>query len=578
MEKKMTNNDLADVFDHIANLLEIKGELVFKTLAYRRAAETLRSLPEDIHTIMAENRLQEIPGVGKAIADKITELLTTGSLRFLETLEQEVPPTLETLLEVPDVGPKKAALFWKELGIINLAGLEAAARAGQLRNLPSMGAKSEERILAGLAALARRSKRMLLGNARPLALRWLAWLKSQPGVEGAEVAGSLRRWKSTIGDLDLVAASRDPKPLMEAFIHHPDVVRIAGQGENKSSIELSNGINLQIWVQPPERFGTLLQFVSGSKDHNVRLRELAQKQGLSLSEQSILRPDGSEILCTSEPEVYAALGLPWIPPELREDRGEIQAALAGRLPELIQTSDLTADLHNHTSWSDGVASIEEMAMGAIARGLKVLAITDHSGGLSITGGLSVERLYQQRLEINAIQTKLGNQIHLLQGAEVEIRADGSLDYPDKVLDELDIVVASLHISLRQPREQVTARLLNAIRNPYVDIIGHPSGRLLGYREGADLDWEQVLPAARDSGVALEINANPSRLDLDEVYARRAAEMGIPIAINTDSHAPDQFDLAEYGVSVARRAWLSPQKVITTWQPQQITEFLKRKRA
>lgn len=574
----MTNNDLAEIFEHIANLLEIKGELIFKTLAYRRAAETLRNLPEDIHSVMVENRLQEIPGVGKAIADKIRELLTTGSLRFLETLEQEVPPTLETLLEVPDVGPKKAALFWKELGIINLAGLEAAARAGQLRNLPGMGAKSEERILAGLAALARRSKRMLLGNARPLALRWLAWLKAQPGVVRGEVAGSLRRWKPTIGDLDLVAASRNPKPLMEAFVHHPDVVRIAGKGENKSSVELSNGINLQIWVQPPERFGTLLQFVSGSKDHNVRLRELAQKQGLSLSEQSILRPDGREILCSSEEEVYTNLGLPWIPPELREDRGEIQAALAERLPELIQTSDLIADLHNHSNWSDGAGTIEEMALGAITRGCKLLAITDHSGGLSVTGGLSVERLHQQRAEIQAVQARLGDQILLLQGAEVEIRADGSLDYPDVVLAELDVVVASLHTSLRQPREQVTARLLNAIQNPHVDIIGHPSGRLLGYREGADLDWEQVLPAARESRVALEINANPSRLDLDEIYARRAAEMGIPIAIDTDSHAPDQFDLAEYGVSVARRAWLSADQVVTTWPPGKICEFLKRKRA
>lgn len=573
----MTNNDLADIFDHIANLLEIKGELVFKTLAYRRAAETLRSLPEDIYTVMAENRLQEIPGVGKAIAEKISELLTTGSLRFLETLEQEVPPTLETLLEVPDVGPKKAALFWKELGIINIAGLEAAARAGQLRNLPGMGAKSEERILAGLAALARRSKRMLLGNARPLALRWLTWLKSQPGVEAAEVAGSLRRWKATIGDLDLVAASRTPAPLMEAFVHHPDVVRIAGQGENKSSVELANGINLQIWVQPPERFGTLLQFVSGSKDHNVRLRELAQKQGLSLSDQAITHTDGGEILCASEAEVYAALGLPWIPPELREDRGEIQTAQAGRLPELIQTGDLIADLHNHTNWSDGVASIEEMARGAMTRGLKVLAITDHSGSLGVTGGLSVERLRLQRLEIDEVQVRLGNQIILLQGAEVEIRADGSLDYPDDVLEELDIVVASLHTSLRQPREQVTGRLLNAIRNPHVDIIGHPSGRMLGYREGADLDWEQVLTAARDSGMVLEINANPSRLDLDEVYARRAVEMGILLAINTDSHAPDQFDLAQYGVSVARRAWVKPPQVINTWEPGKIKEFLKRKR-
>jgi DNA polymerase (family X) len=473
------------------------------------------------------------------------------------------------------VGPRKAALFWKQAGVTNLAELEEAARSGKLRDLPGMGEKSVGRILEGIESLKRRPTRRLLGNIRPVALRLLDWLRSQPGVEQAEAAGSLRRWRATIGDLDLVAASRSPLELMEAFTARPDVLRVLGHGENKASVELRDGMNIQLWVQPPEKFGTLLQFVSGSKDHNVRLRELAQKKKLSLSEQAITDGEGNEKLYASEEAVYAALGLPWIPPELREDRGEIQAALAGRLPQLIETRHIQADLHVHTTWSDGTASVLLMAEAAIQRRRKVLAITDHSVGLGVAQGLSVERLHAQRLEIKQVQEKLGDAILLLQGSEVEIHADGSLDFPDEVLAELDIVVAALHTSLRQERPVVTARLLNAIRNPHVDIIAHPSGRLMPNREGADLDWEQVLAAAKESGVALEIDAHPSRLDLDEVYARRAAELGIPLTIDTDAHAPDGMDLMEYGVSVARRAWVGPEQVINTWETGKIVDWLKR---
>ncbi len=570
-----TNRELADIFDKIADLLEIKGEVIFKTLAYRRAAESLRANPGEAAVLDAENRLQEIPGVGKAISEKIHELLTTGQLGFLVRLEQEVPPSLVGLLKVPDVGPKKVALFWKQAGITNLAELESAAQAGKLRGLPGMGPKSETRILEGLEALKRRTTRRLLGNVRPVALGWLAWLRAQPGVMQAEAAGSLRRWKATIGDLDLVAACAEPAPVMAAFTSHPDVQRVRGQGENKSSIELKDGTTMQLWIQPPERFGTLLQFVSGSKDHNVRLRELAQKKGLSLSEQSISDAAGNNRLYASEEEVYAALGLPWIPPELREDRGEIQAALQNALPHLLETRQIQSDLHSHTTWSDGSASIEQMAEGAIARGLKVLAITDHSAGLGVASGLSVERLHQQRAEIQAVQARLGDRILLLQGSEVEIHADGSLDYDPQVLAELDIVIASLHSSLRQPRAQITERLVRAMRTPHVDIIGHPSGRLLPDREGADLDWDVILKTAKEAGVALEIDAHPSRLDLDEVYARRAVELGIPLSIDTDAHAVDQLELMEYGVSVARRAWIGPESVINAWSTQRLLEWLKR---
>lgn len=572
----MNNEEIAAIFDRIADLSEIKGEIIYKTLAYRRAAENIRNLGADVEAVFHDGKLLEIPGVGKAIAEKIDELLTTGKLEFLEKLEQEVPPTLVDLLQVPDVGPKKAAMFWKQGRITSLSDLEAAARAGKLRGLPGMGEKSEARILAGLEALGRRSKRLPLGVALPIALRWVAWLSKLPGVEKVEIAGSLRRRKITIGDLDFIAAARNPQPIMEAFIHHPEVQRIAGQGENKSSIEAAGGINLQLWIQPPERFGTLLQFVTGSKEHNVRLRELAQKKGLSLSEQSISTVDGSEQFFADEAGVYAALGLPWIPPELREDRGEIAAALAGKLPHLLQRTDLIADLHVHSTWSDGVATIAEMAAAARERGLKVLAISDHSGSLGVAGGMSVDKLHGRRAEILTVQEKMGDTLRLLQGTEVEIHADGSLDYPDDVLAKLDVVVASLHSSLRQPREQITDRLLRAMRNPHVDIIGHPSGRLLPNREGADLDWEQVLNTAKETGVALEINAHPSRLDLDEVYSRRAAEMGIPLSLNTDAHAPDQLDLIEYGISATRRAWLEPDQIINAWPAGKLFAWLEKR--
>ncbi len=330
---------------------------------------------------------------------------------------------------------------------------------------------------------------------------------------------------------------------------------------------------MQLWIQPPERFGSLLLFVTGSKDHNVRLRELAQRKGLSLSERGLIDEEGNLQTFATEEGVYNALSLPWIPPELREDRGEIRAAREHKLPKLVQLSDLRSELHAHSTWSDGAVTIEQMARAAMERGLQALAITDHTHSLGIANGLSVERLREQRVEIDMVQTKLGDSIKLLQGAEVEIRADGSLDYPDEILAELDVVIASLHVSLRQPREAVTARLLKAIQNPNVDIIGHPSGRLLPNREGADLDWDVLLPAARESGVALEINSSPNRLDLDEVYARRAAEMGIPLSIDTDAHSPDNLDLREYGVSVAQRAWVGPEDVITAWPIDRLTKWL-----
>jgi DNA polymerase (family X) len=576
LDHDFSNNDLADIFDRISALLEIKGEVVFKIRSYQRAAESLRVLGENIHTVASEGRLNEIPGVGKAISEKITELLTTGKLGFLEKLEAEVPPTLLQLLEVPDVGPRRVALFWKELGITDLAGLEQSAREGKLRGLPGMGEKSEARIIAGIEARARRTDRMTLELAWSNARRWLEWLRAQPGVLRAEPAGSLRRWRETVGDLDLVAAVTGDSPVMENFIHHPEVTQVLGQGETKSSVELKSGVHIQLWIAAPARFGSLWVYATGSKAHNVRIRELAIKKKLSLSDRGFQTEDGQLLEYAEEPAVYAALGLPWIPPELREDRGEIEASMKNRLPRLIEIADLQADLHTHTTWSDGVASIREMAQAAIARGYKTYAITDHDASLGIVRGLDPQRLAAQHAEIEQVKAELAGTLRLLHGIEVDILSDGSLALPDEALAGLDIVIASLHVNLRQPREAVTHRLLSAIRNPLVNAIAHPSGRLLPNREGADLDWDAVLSAAKESRVALEINASPSRLDLNDVYARRAVELGIPLMINSDAHSPRDLEENPYGVSVARRAWASPEAVINTWDSDKIVAWLERR--
>ena len=573
-EVLLTNHEVANLFYLIADMLEVKGEVIYKILAYRKAADSINSLGRDVEDIWKEGKLTEIPGVGKAISEKIDELLSTGKLEYFEKLKAEVPPSLVEVLQVPDVGPKKAALFWRELGVTNIAELEAAARAGKLRTLPGMGEKSEAKVIAGIEAVARRTDRIPLGKAWPFAQMLLERLREVDGVEQAEAGGSLRRMRSTVGDLDLLAAASDSQPVMQAFAEQPEVLEVLAQGDTKISVEFVGNLRAQLWVHPPQEFGTALVYGTGSKDHNVRLRELAQKKGLSLSDHSFLKPDGSEIFCATEEQVYQTLGLPWIPPELREDRGEIQAAQANDLPKLIQVSDMRAELHAHTTWSDGRLSIQELAEAAIARNVQVLAITDHSGSLGIAGGLSIERLREQRKEIDQVQEQLGKRIRLLQGAEVEIMADGSLDYPDEVLRELDVVIASLHSGLRQPRKQVTQRLLNAIRNPHVDIIGHPTGRMIPNREGADLDMEQVLQAAAESGVALEINAHPARLDLEDIYARRAVELGVLLSINTDAHSASDLDLARFGVAIARRGWVEPPEVINTWSTKRLVAWLR----
>jgi len=573
----MNNKQLAGVFTLIANLLEIKGEIIYKTLAYRKAAESLDALGREASEYWKEGKLSDIPGVGKAIAEKIDELLSTGKLEFLEKLYKEVPESLAGWLQVPSLGPKKIAMIWKALNITTLPELDAAAKAGKLRDLPGMGAKSETAILDGIASLARRSGRIPLGKAYPLAQEIIKVLKSVKGVVDAQPAGSLRRMRTTVGDLDILVAAKDSVAVMEAFVNLKGVERVLGKGETKASIEFYDGVRAQVWVHPPEKFGTALQYATGSKDHNVKLRQIALDKGLSLSEHALTKVKGKgEILCATEEEVYKTLGLQYVPPELREDRGEVEAARANELPKLIQLKDIKSDLHMHSTYSDGKLSMIDMANAAIKRGLKVITFTDHSVSLGVANGLSIERHKQQAAEIKKIQKQLGDKILILHGSEVEIKADGSLDYPDEFLASLDLVVASLHSSLRQPKEKITQRLLNAICNPHVDIIGHPTGREIPDREGADLDMEVIFQAAAESGVALEINAHPSRLDLDDAYARRAKDLGVLISINTDAHAAEGFEVLPYGIAVGRRAWLEPKDVINTWTPKKLTDWLRKR--
>jgi len=570
----MDNRQIAHIFQQIADMLAIQGANRHRIFAYQRAGETIAHLERDVSDVWREGKLTEIPGIGATLADKIEELLTTGDLDFYQRLKKEVPPGVVDLLQVPDVGPKTAGRLWKELGVTSIEALEEAARAGRVQTLSRMGARTEARILEGIEALRRRTGRTPLGAAWFLAQDLSAALREVPGVRQVAPAGSLRRMRDTVRDLDLLVAAEDAGPVMARFRGHPQVAEVLLSGATKTTVRTHDGLQVDLRVLPPDRWGTALQYFTGSQAHNIRLRGLARDRGYSLSEYALKRGDGEEILCAEEQEVYRHLGLPWIPPELREDRGEIEAARKGELPRLVERADIQGDLQAHTTWSDGQASVAEMAEAARARGLRYLLITDHSYGMAIAGGLRAEELRQQRAEIEAADARYDD-LRVLAGVEVEIRADGTLDLPDEVLAGQDLVVASLHTGLRSGRERTTQRVLAAMRNPHVDILAHPTGRLIGQREGADLDVEAVLQAAAETGTAIEINAHPNRLDLPDIYVRRAVELGVKLAINSDAHDPQGFDLLFFGVATARRGWATPPDVINTWSLDDLLAWAKR---
>ncbi|MCL6512439.1 MAG: DNA polymerase/3'-5' exonuclease PolX [Anaerolineae bacterium] len=589
-----SNQQLAAIFNDIADRLDIQGEIVFKVRAYRTAAENILNASRPAADLWREGALDQIPGIGKEIAAKVDELMRTGRLAFYERLRSEVPDGVVAMLRVPGVGPKRAKEFWDRLGITDVDQLEAAARAGKLRELPRMGEKAEQKILAGIESLKRRATgRMRLGDALPIAQRIVSRLKDVSGVQKVEWAGSLRRGKETIGDIDIIVATTDPTPVMQTFLAMPGIAEVLGAGETKSSVRLADGLQVDVRTVEPRVWGTALQYFTGSQLHNIKVREIAQKKGLTLNEYAVSRLGGTPHdaigrtdveTFDNEPALYARLGMAYIPPELREDRGEIEKALELGpmrivMPDLIDLKDMRGDLQMHTTWSDGASDVMDIARAAIALGYEYILITDHTHSLGVANGLTPERVKQQRKEIDQVNAQLkkeGHKFRVLQGAEVEVKSDGALDLPDDVLAQFDLVQASVHTSLTQSREKITARAIRAMQNPHVNILGHPSGRLINEREGADYDWEALFRAALEHNVALEINADPLRLDLNDVLARRAVELGCKLSISTDAHSPGMLNNMILGVMVARRAWVTPASVINTWPLAKLLKWAAKK--
>ena len=571
----MKNQEIAEVFNDIADLLEIKGENPFRIRAYRRAALNIEGLVRNVAET-TKDELIKISGIGQDLAGKIEEYVKTGRLQFYEDLKKEVPEGLSLLLSVPSLGPKTAKLLFERLKVKDIGTLEKLAREHKLSGLPGIKEKTEENILKGIEMLKRGIERQPLGKVLPVAKDILQHLKNKAPVKNLSIAGSIRRWKDTIKDIDVLATSQDPKAVMNAFVHLPHVKDILMHGPTKSSVIIHEGLQVDLRVVEEDSFGAALAYFTGSKAHNIKLREMAVKSGLKINEYGIFREkDEKKLGGEKEEDIYRILGLPYIPPELREDSGEIEAAIEGRLPKLVELRDIKGDLHVHSKWSDGSHDFEELIDEAKKRGYEYIAITDHSKGLGIARGLSAERLMEEKKEIDAINKRLKG-FRLIVGTEVDIRSSGEIDFPDEILKKMDIVVASIHSGFRQDKEQITKRLVSAIRNPYVSIIAHPTGRLIGERDPYDVDMNEVFKVAKETGTAIEINAYPLRLDLSDIYVKIAREMGVRVVISTDTHVANQFDYMGYGVSIARRGWLEKKDVLNTLSYNLLIKALRKK--
>ena len=553
---------IAQIIDEMGTLLELRGENPFRCRAYHAAAQALANLPGDLAEMIADGRLRQVPGIGETMHAKIVQLATTGQLPSYDELRRSMPPSLVALLRIPGLGPKKIKVLYDTLKIESLAELRAAGEAGQIAKLKGFGDKTEAKILEGIAFVEKAGERILQSHALRLVAPVLEAVRSHPQVIRAEVCGSLRRRAETIGDLDILFSSQHAAAVLDAFVKLPQVATVLAHGPTKASIRLADGVQCDLRGVEDAQYPFALHYFTGSKAHNIAMRKRAIARGLSLNEYALAGPEGS-IPCKNEAELFQALGLAEVPPELREDNGEIEAAEAGRLPDLIELSDLTGTFHCHSDWSDGGATLAEMAEAARARGLHYLGIADHSRSAAYAGGLSIERVRDQWVQIDALNNKLGGKFHVFKGTECDILADGSLDYPDELLDGFDYVVASVHSSFNLPREEMTKRLVKAASNPRVTMIGHPTGRLLLARDGYAVDLDAVIDAAAASGTMIEINANPHRLDLDAPHCRRARQKGVTIVINPDAHSVGGLDDLEYGVSVARRGWLTKKDVLNT---------------
>jgi DNA polymerase (family 10) len=574
----MRNFEVARLFDLMADLLELKGENPFRIRAYRRAALNLEGLTEDVEVLAAQDRLDEVPGIGKDLAGKIQEYLATGRMKDLDAARRGVPDGVVDLMSVPGIGPKTAKVLYEEQGVTSLARLEALAKAGKLRGLPGIQAKTEANILKGITVVKSGQERMPIGHALPLAQELIRALERVPGVKQVEAAGSVRRMKETVGDIDLLATTPQPERVMKAFVGLPQVAEVVERGRTKAAIRHREGIQVDLRVLEPEAFGAALVYFTGSKQHNIRIREMAGKKGLKISEYGVFREStGRRIAGATEEEVYAAIGLPWIPPELREDSGEIEAALAGRLPRLVSLADIRGDLHCHTKASDGHHTIAALVEAAARRGYAYVGVTDHSRSARVAGGLSVDELRAHVKQIRAVQAK-HPEITVLAGTECDILPDGSLDYPDAVLAELDVVLAAVHSRFGQPKAEMTRRICRALAHPAVHVLAHPTARLLGERAPYEVDLDRVLETARRHGKAVELNAFPQRLDLNDVQARRARELGARLAIGTDTHVVAHLDAMALGVAMARRGWVEAPSVVNTWPVSELRAWLDRCRS
>ena len=574
----MTNQEIAQILVHISEILDIQGENSFKIRAYIKAAQTVEGLTYQLSSLEDKDKIKGLPGIGEGIAKKIKELLETGKLKYYEDLKKSEYAPLTEFLRIPGMGPKHAKLVYDQLGVKTTTQLKKAAEKGRLRELPGLGEKVEQNIIQGIQQVQKYKERMPLAFIYPRAQDILEELKKVKEIKQMTLAGSLRRMRETIADADILVASKKSKPVMDAFVNLPQTAKVVAKGNTKSSIVTKDGFQVDLRVVKPESFGAAQHYFTGSKAHNIRIRSLGVDKGLKINEYGVFHKEKS-IAGKKEEEIFKSVGLPFISPELREDQGEIEAALENRLPHLIELKNLKGDLHVHSNWTDGNNSIEEMVKTAQKKGYQYIAICDHSPTVGITNGLTPERLSQQMDQIDKLnkriaQKKGGKNFRILKGIEVDIKSNGQLDLEDDILKELDIVVVAVHTKFGQPKEEMTRRIVKAVENPHVDIIAHPTGRLIGKREPYQVDMDKLMDACKACGKALELNAYPERLDLSDLNCRKAKEKGVKIAISTDAHRDKHLDWIGFGIATAKRGWIELEDVINTLSLSRLLKWLK----
>jgi len=571
----MKNKEVADIFNKVAALLDIKGDNPYRIRAYQRAAQTIEALTTDVEELAKQGKLERLPGIGPDLAGKIREILNTGTLSLYEELKKEIPLVLLNFLEIPGLGPKKVKVLYEKLGIKSVEDLEKACKEHKIAKLPGFGWKTEENILKGIKLFKEKTGRKPLGEVLPLAEEIMEILKKESPVENIAVAGSIRRRKETVKDIDVLITSVSPEKVMKKVVELSLVDEVIAFGETKTSIRLKTGIQMDVRVVEPDSWGAALAYFTGSKAHNIRVRELALEKGLKINEYGVFKGE-TRIAGKTEEEVYASVGLPFIPPEIREDRGEIESALHGNLPKLVNYDEIQGDAHVHSKYSDGTASLEEIIAKAEKLGLSWVAICDHSQGLKVAGGVSIEDLFKKKRHIEELN-KRSSKVKLIFGAEVDILSDGTLDYPDEILAEIDFVIAAIHTGFQQSEEQITNRIISALKHPLVHAIAHPTGRVIGEREPYAVNISKIIEVASQYGKALEINAYYKRLDLNDINVRAAKEKGVPLIIGTDTHFIDQMEYLSLGTAVARRGWCEKKDVLNTLSYEEFIYWLKKVR-